>query len=118
MILGGLNIVLSLMALVFHIATAMRMPDPDPQQMAQPGFAFGYQIGKYSGSCFDFVSFCLGVTLLVGGLKMKNLEGFGLAMTACIIAMIPCHYCCLLSIAFGIWGLITLLGEDVKSAFR
>jgi hypothetical protein len=117
MVLGGLEAALSIVALIIHINVAMRMADPDPQKMAQPGFAFGFQVGKYSWSVFDLFGICLGAILFLGALKMKNLESFGLAMTASIIALIPCHYCCLLGIPFGIWALITLMQEDVKSAF-
>ncbi len=53
-----------------------------------------------------------------GAVKMKNLKSFGLAMTASILALIPCGSCWLLGIPFGIWALVVLSRPDVKSAFR
>ena len=56
--------------------------------------------------------------MLYGGLKMKQLESWGLALTASILAIIPCNMCCMFSIAIGIWSLIVLNDPSVKAAFR
>jgi hypothetical protein len=53
-----------------------------------------------------------------GGLKMRNLQSFGLAMGGAIAAVIPClGPCCCLGIPFGIWALIVLNKPEVKSSF-
>jgi hypothetical protein len=57
-------------------------------------------------------------TVLAGALKMRKLESYGLAMTASILAMLPCSGCCLLGLPFGIWALVVLSDPYVKSAFR
>ena len=59
----------------------------------------------------------MGVLVIVGAVKMKNLKSYGLAMTAAIIAIIPCSPCCLLGLPFGIWALVVLNDENVKAAF-
>ncbi len=52
-------------------------------------------------------------------LKMMKLESWGMALTASILAMVPMlSPCCLLGIPFGIWALIVLMDQGVKSAFR
>lgn len=57
--------------------------------------------------------------VIVGALKMKKLESYGLAMAASIIAMLPCISCgCLLGLPIGIWSLVVLNKPEVKSAFR
>jgi hypothetical protein len=59
------------------------------------------------------------IVAAVGAWKMKNLQSYGFAMTACCLSMIPCYNtCCILGLPFGIWGLVVLLQEDVKAAFR
>jgi phage FluMu protein Com len=61
----------------------------------------------------------LGVLILIGAMKMKRLENYGLAMAASIIAMIPyLSPCCLLGLPFGIWALVVLCDSNVKAAFR
>jgi hypothetical protein len=55
--------------------------------------------------------------LLFGALKMMKLQGHTLAIITCIVAMLPCGCCCVLSLPFGIWGLVALNKPDVKSQF-
>jgi predicted Zn finger-like uncharacterized protein len=65
----------------------------------------------------DILGIALAVLILVGALKMKSLSSYGLAMTACIVSMVPCHACCCLGLPFGIWGLVVLNKPEVKDAF-
>ena len=55
--------------------------------------------------------------VLFGAIKMMRLEKRGLALAACIIAMLPCQCCCLFGLPFGIWGLVMLNKPEVKSQF-
>ena len=48
---------------------------------------------------------------------MKSVQSYGLALAACILAIVPIHCCCILGVPFGIWGLVVLVREDVKAAF-
>lgn len=57
--------------------------------------------------------------ILYGALKMKKLESYGWAMTASIIAMVPCFSpCCLIGLPIGIWALVVLSKPEVKGAFH
>jgi len=50
---------------------------------------------------------------------MRALEGYGLAMTAAIIGIIPlCPNECCCATPFGIWAVIVLANSDVKRAFQ
>ena len=61
----------------------------------------------------------LSVLVIVGASRMKNLENYGLSMTAAIVAMIPCiGPCCLIGLPFGIWALVVLNDPQVRGAFR
>lgn len=55
--------------------------------------------------------------IFYGAMKMKDLQGYGLAMTAAILSLIPCFSICCIGIPFGIWALVVLLNQDVKNAF-
>ncbi|WP_426749524.1 hypothetical protein [Myxococcus sp. Y35] len=60
----------------------------------------------------------LNAIVFFGALKMKNLQSYGLAMAASIIAVIPCcGPCACLGIPVGIWSLVVLNKPEVKSAF-
>jgi hypothetical protein len=59
-----------------------------------------------------------GVLILVGGVKLLNLSGTGMPITASILAMIPCtsSCCCLIGLPAGIWALIVLNRPYVRAA--
>jgi hypothetical protein len=67
------------------------------------------------GGCV--VGLLLNLLMVIGGLKMKSLSGYGLAMTGSIVAIIPCGGCACFAIPIGIWALVVLLNSDVKRAF-
>ena len=60
----------------------------------------------------------LHVVVIVGGVKMKNLDSYAFAMAASIIAMLPCSCCCPVGLPLGIWSLVVLSDGGVKAAFR
>jgi hypothetical protein len=65
------------------------------------------------------IAILMGAVILLGGLKMMKLESFGVAMTASILAMIPClSPCCVIGLPIGIWALVILSKPEVKSAFH
>jgi hypothetical protein len=58
---------------------------------------------------------------LIGGIRMRSLSSYGLAVTGAILACIPCVSClgcCGAGQAFGIWALVVLFDPEVKAAFR
>ena len=60
------------------------------------------------------------IVVLLGAIRMKNLQSYGLAMTAAILSIIPCTSpCCfLIGMPIGIWALVVLNDPAVKAAFR
>ena len=71
------------------------------------------------GWVINVMVLALSAVTIVGALKMKNLQGYGLAMAASIIAMVPCFGpCCCIGLPVGIWSLILLNKPEIKSAFR
>jgi hypothetical protein len=59
------------------------------------------------------------VVVIVGSLSMLTLEGYPLAVTGAVLAIVPClGPCCGLGFMFGIWALVRLSDSMVKSAFR
>jgi len=86
-------------------------------QTAQPAWA-----NMFSGT-LSTVSGIIGIAvsglILFGGIKMMKLENYGLAMTASIVAMIPCiSPCCLVGLPIGIWAVVILSKPEVKGAFH
>ncbi len=71
------------------------------------------------GIVFSIIGLLFSPVILLGAIKMKNLENYGFAMAASIIAMVPCFSpCCLLGLPIGIWAVVVLSKPEVKSAFH
>jgi hypothetical protein len=80
----------------------------------------GAIMGGVVGMILTVVWMLLSGIIIFGGVKMKNMQSYGLAMAAAIIVMLPCTvgWCCLLGLPIGIWALIVLMKPEVKAAFR
>jgi hypothetical protein len=49
---------------------------------------------------------------------MKQLHGYGWAVTGAVLAAVPCtNSCCCAGTPIGLWALVTLFGSDVRLAF-
>ena len=114
MITAGLGCLYQVFALLMHF---LRARVPMPQMPAQA--AWINTLSGPVGGVFNVIAIFLSGLVLFGAIKMKNLENYGLAMTASIIAMIPCiSPCCLIGLPIGIWALVILSKPEVKSAFH
>jgi phage FluMu protein Com len=113
---AGLGIAMQVIGLIAHLAQFgfqqhMHAGGPDAMMFSM----LNSGIGLISGA----VGIIIGLVIIVGAMKMKNLESYSFAMAAAIIAMIPCiSPCCVLGLPFGIWALVVLNDPTVKAAFR
>jgi hypothetical protein len=116
-ITGALNIVLALVRGVMILVGAgmgvfQGTGNADAEKMLA-GFMGTFGIA----SCV--IGVLGGIFILLGGIKMRQLESYGLCMAASIVAMIPClSVCCPLGLAIGIWSLVILSKAEVKSVFH
>ena len=61
----------------------------------------------------------MSIVTILGAVMMLARKAYWLAMIGCIAALNPINLpCCLLQLPFGIWGLIALLGESGRRAYR
>jgi len=56
--------------------------------------------------------------MILGAVGIKRLQYYGLAVTACILAMVPFTPGWLVSLPLGIWALLALRRPGVREAFR
>ena len=59
----------------------------------------------------------IGVTIVIGALRMMRLRSYGLAMTASILALLPISPVGTLGFAMGVWSLYVLSRPSVRAAF-
>jgi hypothetical protein len=114
MVVGILSLVLGIPSLLMHLMGANMFPPNLPPEAAWMKVMMG-PIGIAS----NLVNIVIGVLILIGGLKMRKLESYGLVMTAAILSIIPCTTsCCLVGIPIGVWAVVVLMRPEVKSAFH
>jgi putative Mn2+ efflux pump MntP len=65
----------------------------------------------------NVIGLAISALVIVAGARMLQMKNWALAVTASIVAMVPCWCCCILGIPIGVWSLIVLLDKDVKAAF-
>lgn len=97
---------------------------------AQPGIGGGAAQGGntdatmavaqlISGIVGNMIVLICGIVVVMGALKMRQLQSRSLAMAAAIMSMIPCTSpCCLIGLPVGIWCLVVLNDPAVKSVYR
>ena len=90
-----------------------------PQQINDPQMQKLFSsLGGGLGIVQGIIGGVVGVIVLIGAAKMQKLESYQFALTASIVAMVPCiSPCCVLGLPFGIWALVVLNKPEVKSQF-
>ena len=124
-ILGSIGVVV--FAMVFPgildgMITAMQNdPNVQPEQIEQLQLQAD---AMRNTSVFNYISAAIGmigsIVMIVGANKMKKLQSYGLSMAACIVAIVPfTSPCCgcIFPVAIGIWGIVVLADQNVKSHF-
>ena len=116
MSVGGLALLLSAVSLMLNLLGTALIAAPQVQGGGPGGpDTIAHAVGGVMGAIFGL---CWGGIIVSGAWKMYSLSGYAYAMTATIVAMVPCNLCCLLGLPFGIWSLVILCRADVKDAFR
>jgi hypothetical protein len=94
----------------FHIGP-QQIYDPQMQKLIST-------LGGGLGIVQNIIGGVVGVVVLLGAAKMQKLQSYQFALTASIVAMVPCiSPCCLFGLPFGIWALVVLNKPEVKSQF-
>jgi len=92
-----------------------------PVGMDDDTFA-AYESGRDAAVFLD----CCGLTLpclfvfpliMLGGFQMVRMQTYWLAVTAAILAMLPCSAACVVNLPLGIWALVVLLNPEIRGAF-
>lgn len=115
MIVGGVSLIVYVVDIILRLAGVAMFGAAGGAQQGDAAHAMGFMVGSIVGG---IVALCWGGIVLSGAVQMYRLRGYGYAMTATIVAMVPCSLCCILGLPFGIWGLVVLMKPEVKNAFR
>ena len=116
MIAGGLGLVGNIHLLLLHFGA---LAIGGLSSIA--GGGMGGMMAGSIGLFFRIVGLAACCVVLYGGMQMKGLKNYTMALVACIVAVIPCFIpcpCCFIGIGAGIWGIIVLIKPEVKAAFE
>lgn len=107
-VMAGIEIVL---VIVFAVLNLYR---EDPAN-APPGYEAGLLLGSLvvTGAIVALL-----IVQIVGGIAVARQRNLAWARAGSIIACLPCIYCLLLSIPFGIWSTVLTFSADAKRDFR
>jgi hypothetical protein len=130
---GVLSLIMAIITLALCVGSPDTLAEPyhkmmtdmtknQPQAPGQPPVVPPYDEFKkqlvMQGSIGAVVNAICGVIITLGGARMRNLTGYGLAMAGSILSLIPCtNSCCLIGLPIGLWALIVLVNADVKAGF-
>jgi len=116
-VIGLIVVVLGLVMNVMSLAGVQftfgmqQMGDPRIQKMIS-------QLGGGLGIVQNLIGAGIAVAIWMGATKMESLQNYQFAMTASVLAMVPClSPCCLLGLPFGIWAVVVLSKPEIKSQF-
>ena len=104
LVLGTLNVAYVALAALLPLITG-----PGPAAPGRPGLMV---------LVLWAVQFALGVVMIVGGSKMRDLRGYWYALAAAIAAIVPSSCFVFLTLPVGLWSLIILRDAGVRSTFR
>lgn len=121
-----LNIILAAWSLVRMVIFPLKMQqfnsalqplnNPQLEQLFQKWMHLAY--GPL-GAVSSLFGLALSVLILIGAAKMQSLRNHEFALTAAILAMLPCLTpCCCIGLPFGIWAVVVLSKAGVKSQFH
>lgn len=113
MVLSIISIPLAILGLAFSVLGGSagfldNLPSDARDQLMVQGVA---GIVQYS------LSLIANIFILVGAIKMKKCQSYGLAMTAGILSILFHCGCCCLGLGSGIWAIVILSKPEVKAMF-
>ena len=89
--------------------------NPQPNIPQDEAARIGYYIGLV-GAVVAMALHSLG--MLVGCVALFRGKGTTMAWIGVVCAVLPCNPCCLISLGFGIWGIIVLSDPNVKKVMQ
>ena len=113
LVMVAIGLVVNVLSLAGHPFTfgLQQWGDPRMQKMFS-------QLGGGLGILQNLIGAAIGVVVFLGASKMERLQNYQFAMTASVLAMLPClSPCCILGLPFGIWALVILNKPEIKSQF-
>ena len=107
----GLGLAINILTLTGVHLGMEQLGDPQVQKLFST-------LGGGLGIVQNIIGAAVGIVVFMGASRMQSLQNYQFAVTASILALVPCvSPCCLFGLPFGIWALVVLNKPEVKSWF-
>jgi hypothetical protein len=118
MVFGVLGVLFGLVGLVSSGASTAQVDQllQDPNLPPEAKKAIAALLGPGT-KMINLFGVAIAGLMTFGAFQMRNLKSYGLAVTACVLGMLPCTNCCCVTLPIGIWALTVIMRPEVKSSF-
>ena len=114
MVLAIINLILVPLSILYQFTQGQDAYNDLPPELRD----FLLQFSGVASVVSNVLSFIANILILIGALKMRKCQSYGLAMTASILCILCDWSCCCLGIGAGIWAIVVLCKPEVKAAFH
>lgn len=116
-VIGGIGVLLAL----YGVATSGMSEAQLAQAMSDPNFPPQAKefLSKFAGSgkIINLLALPVYALVIFGGIQMRSLKMYPLAVATALVAMIPCQCACCLGLPVGIWALMVLFKPEIRAQF-
>lgn len=117
-VFGSLNVLFGLYSLVAGGVSQEQMAQLLNDPNLPPGAKQALSALLGGGTkLIALLGMCLAGLMVFGGVQMRSLKGYGIAIAACVVGMLPCTNCCCVTLPIGIWALTILMKPEIKASF-
>jgi hypothetical protein len=117
-LVGFLGAIGHIVLVVLNVILSLPALRGEATQNQPPGNQGPFVMGFIAGTCIHLaVTFAWSGFVLKGAYSMFFRRNYTMAITGCIVAMVPCNVAWILGLPIGICGLIMLKAKGVKSRF-
>lgn len=120
LVVGILSVLGNIAGLAWQLITAI----PAVISAVQSGVGMDYWIAFATGQGWSLVmsliGFFVAFVVIFAGLRLRSARSAGIVYAGSIMAALPCCLgfpCCCIGLPVGIWAIVTMQDEQVKSAF-
>ena len=118
MVFGGISLLYGIYGLVSGGVNSAQMSQMLSDPNLPPGAKdFIRAMAGPGAKVLGLLGMTMSGLLIFGGMQMRNLKNYGVAIAACVLGMLPCTGCCCITLPLGIWTLTILMRPEIKSSF-
>jgi hypothetical protein len=103
---------------VYNWVAREQQKQPPENRTPLPPYKKWVQAQQMSSVIGGLIDLTGSLLITIGGMKMRQVSGYGWAVTGAILSIIPCtNTCCCAGLPIGLWASVALFNSDTRRAF-